>query len=81
MAVAISKASSTVSFLIGHFRIPSIANVTTALRCQRIPPVVAMPRFPGANEPCLRHSENAIRRRDVRRGNACLSFCLLLYTT
>jgi hypothetical protein len=42
-----------------------------------LPPVVDMPRFPGTNEPCPRHSENAIRRHDVRRGNACLTISSL----
>ena len=37
-----------------------------------LPPVVAIPRFPSANEPCLRLFETAIRRHDLRRRNACL---------
>ena len=48
--------------------------ITAALRWWISPPAVDMPAIsPGANEPCLRHFENAIRRRDVRRGNACLT--------
>ena len=37
-----------------------------------LPPVVAMPQFPAQNEPCLRLFETAIRRRGLRRKNACL---------
>ncbi len=43
------------------------------------PPVDAFSEITSANEPCPRHFENAIRRHDVS-ANACLSFCLLLFT-
>ena len=33
-----------------------VANVTAALRWRISPPVVAMTRFPGANEPCRKHA-------------------------
>ena len=33
-----------------------IANVTAGAALADLPPVVAMPRFPGANEPCRKHA-------------------------
>ena len=59
---------------IAHWR--RAPDVKRGLDCgaalQRISPVVAPPRFPSANEPCLRLFETAIRRHDLRRKNACL---------
>ena len=67
--------------LIVSVGIGGIANMTAALRCGGSPPGGRDAYIPWPNEPCFRHSENAIRRQDVRRGNACLSIITTLAIT